>query len=65
MNKFKFSIITAIFNSEKYLKESIESVINQDFGFEDNVQLILVDDGSTDNSREIALNYKNIVPIIY
>ena len=43
MNKFKFSIITAIFNSEKYLKESIESVINQDFGFEDNVQLILVD----------------------
>ena len=62
MNKFKFSIITAIFNSEKYLKESIESVINQDFGFEDNVQLILVDDGSTDNSREIALNYKEKYP---
>lgn len=62
MNDFKFSIITAIYNSERFLAESIESVINQDMGFEDNVQLILVDDGSTDNSREIALDYKERYP---
>ncbi len=62
MKDFKFSIITAIFNSERYLEESIESVINQDIGFEDNVQLILVDDGSTDNSGEIAKRYMEKYP---
>lgn len=58
----KFSIITAVYNCENYLSQSIESVINQDIGFEENVQLILVDDGSTDNSKEIALKYQNKYP---
>ncbi len=62
MKDFKFSIITAIYNSERYLEESIESVISQDIGFEDNVQLILVDDGSTDKSRDIAIGYGNKYP---
>ena len=53
----KFSIITAIYNCENYLSQSIESVINQDIGFKDNVQLILVDDGSMDKSKDIALKY--------
>ena len=60
----KFSIITAIYNCENYLSQSIESVINQDIGFKDNVQLILVDDGSTDKSKDIALKYKNENPIL-
>ena len=60
--KFKYTIITAFYNSEKYLKESIESVINQDIDFEDNVQYILVDDGSTDNSKDIALEYQKLYP---
>ncbi len=59
---FKFSIITALYNTEKYLAESIESVIKQDIGFKNNVQLILVDDGSTDNSKEIALKYQKLYP---
>ena len=59
---FRFTIITAVYNSEKYLAESIESVISQDFGFKDNVQLILVDDGSTDRSRDIALEYQKDYP---
>lgn len=58
----KFSIITAIYNCESYLSQSIESVINQDIGFKDNIQLILVDDGSTDKSKDIALKYKNKFP---
>ena len=62
MKDFKFSIITAIYNSERYLEETIESVISQDIGFEDNVQLILVDDGSTDKSRDIAMGYGNKYP---
>ena len=60
--EFKFSIIMAIYNSDLYLKKSIESVINQTLNFEDNTQLILVDDGSIDTSKNIALNYQKEYP---
>lgn len=56
--KYIFSIIIPIYNSELWLKQSIDSIINQSIGFE-NIQLILVDDGSTDNSLEICKDYKN------
>ena len=59
---FKYTIITAFYNTGKYLRESIESVINQDIGFEDNVQYILVDDGSDDESKDIALEYQKLYP---
>lgn len=55
--KYKISIIIPFFNSECYLEEVIDSVINQTIGFE-NIQLILVNDGSTDNSEEICNKYK-------
>ena len=66
MKKYKFSVIMAIYNVEKYLQEAIESVINQTIGF-DNIQLILVNDGSPDNSEKICLKYKSVYPenIIY
>ena len=60
--QFKFSIIVSIYNVEKYIKEAIDSLINQTIGFEENVQLILVNDGSTDNSEEICLNYEKNYP---
>lgn len=60
--EYKFSIITAFYNTENYIKESIESVINQTLDFEDNVQLILVDDGSGDESKDIALSYMDKYP---
>ena len=59
--KFIFSIIIAIYNTEKYLEEAINSVINQSFDF-NKVQLVLVDDGSTDNSLEICKSYKTKFP---
>lgn len=59
---FKFSIVTCFHNSEKYIKKSIESIINQTLGFEDNVQLILVDDGSTDNTINIAKEFEEKYP---
>ena len=55
--EFLFSIVMAVYNVEDYLAEAIDSIIYQDIGFEENVQLILVDDGSTDNSKEIAIKY--------
>lgn len=58
---YKFSIIIAIYNTEEFLREAIDSIINQDFGFED-VELILVDDGSEDGSKDICLEYKERYP---
>ncbi|PFP24262.1 poly(glucosyl N-acetylgalactosamine 1-phosphate) glucosyltransferase [Bacillus sp. AFS073361] len=60
--KFKFTVIMPVYNVEKYLEESILSVVNQNIGFTDNIQLILVNDGSTDNSEEICVKYKKLYP---
>lgn len=54
---FKISVIIPVFNAENDLKQSIESIINQSFGF-NNIELILVDDASTDNSKEIIKSYQ-------
>ena len=60
--EFKFSVLMPIYNVEKYLAESIDSLINQSIGFEENIELIIVDDGSPDNSKEIALKYQEKYP---
>lgn len=49
-----FSIITPVYNCEKYIRQCIESVINQTYT---SWELILIDDGSTDASGEICDNY--------
>lgn len=61
-NKFKFSVIVPVYNVEKYLAETVESVINQTLGFEKNIQLILVNDGSPDNSADICREYAEKYP---
>jgi teichuronic acid biosynthesis glycosyltransferase TuaG len=50
----KVSVITPFYNSEKFLEETIQSVINQTFS---HWELLLVNDSSTDNSRNIAEKY--------
>ena len=56
-NCFIFSVIMAIYNTGKYLDDSIGSLYNQTINFK-KIQVILVNDGSTDNSEEICLKYK-------
>ena len=65
--KYKFSVIIPVYNVEEYLAETLDSVISQTIGFEDNIQIILVNDGSPDNSEEICLKYKDLYPdnIVY
>ena len=60
--KYKISVIVPIYNVENYLSETIESVIHQTIGFKKNIQLILVNDGSPDDSETICLKYKNKYP---
>lgn len=66
MLKYDVSIIVAIYNNDKYLEKCIKSVIKQDYDFE-RIQLILINDGSTDNSIKIcnkyAKKYNNILLI--
>lgn len=66
-NQFLFSVIIPIYKVENYLSETIASVITQDIGFEENIQMILVNDGSPDNSEAICLHYRDAYPdnIIY
>lgn len=50
------SVIIPVYNAERYLKFCIESVLDEEF------ELILIDDGSTDNSRAIITEYRDRYP---
>ena len=58
---FLISVVIPIYNISLYLEEAINSVINQTIGF-NNIELILVNDGSTDNSEKICLKYLKKYP---
>jgi glycosyltransferase involved in cell wall biosynthesis len=53
------SVVTIFLNTEKYIEEAIESIFAQTY---DNWELLLVDDGSTDGSTKIALQYAQQYP---
>lgn len=55
---FKVSVIIPVYNAEKDLKIAVESILNQSIGF-NNIELILVDDSSTDNSKKIIEEYQS------
>lgn len=52
--KDKVSIVVPVYNTEKYLDECISSILSQDYK---NIEVILVNDGSKDNSLKICQNY--------
>ncbi|MBR0471300.1 MAG: glycosyltransferase [Methanosphaera sp.] len=59
---YTFSIIIAVYNTERFIEESINSIINQTLSFKENTEIIIVDDGSTDNSINIIKGYKEQYP---
>ena len=54
--KYKVSVIIPVYNAETFLKTAIESIINQTIGFE-NIELIIVNDNSTDSSKDIINDF--------
>ena len=60
--KFLFSVIVPIYNTGDYLRQTLDSVINQTIGFADNIQLILINDGSIDSSGMICKEYRDRYP---
>lgn len=64
MKKIKISVLMPVYNSENYLKDSIESILNQSFT---DFEFIIIDDASKDKSWEIIKEYekknKNIVAL--
>ena len=48
------SVLIPVYNSSEFLKESIATVLNQTFK---DIELVVVDDGSTDNSLEILEDF--------
>ena len=61
ITKHKVSIIIPVYNSEEFLKESIESVLSQTFS---DIEIICVNDGSTDGSLEILNQFSDDISII-
>lgn len=52
------SIVTVVFNAEAYLEDTILSIINQSY---ENIELIIIDGGSTDGTTDIILKYANSI----
>jgi len=52
----KISVILPVYNAEKFVSESIKSILNQTFS---DFELIILDDGSTDNSLQIIQSFKD------
>lgn len=57
-----YSIIAAVYNVSPYLNAFFESIVNQTIDFEEYIEIILVDDGSTDNSPEIINDWVQKYP---
>ena len=53
--KLKLSVIIPVYNVENYLRECLDSVVNQTTN---NYEIIIINDGSTDNSLDIIKEYK-------
>jgi glycosyltransferase involved in cell wall biosynthesis len=51
------SVIMAVYNGEKFLREAIESILNQTYA---NFEFLIINDGSTDLTEEIILSYSDL-----
>lgn len=57
-----FTVISAVYNVEKYLDDYFSSLVNQSLSFKKHIHLIVVDDGSTDSSAKIIKKWQAKFP---
>ena len=57
----KVTVIVPVYKTEEYLKKCLDSLVNQTL---DNMEIIVVNDGSPDNSQKIIEEYKSLYPNI-
>lgn len=57
MYNYKISVIVPVYNSEKYLERCIDSILHQTYK---NIEIILVNDGSEDRSKDICEKYSKV-----
>ena len=58
----QYTVVSAVYNVEKYLNDYFSSLTKQSLNFKKHIQLILVDDGSTDHSAEIIKQWQAKFP---
>ena len=61
----KFSIIITCFNRKKFIQRCIKSALNQSLVTRSSYEVIVVDDKSTDGSKNIIEQFENTIKIIY
>ncbi len=61
-HQFLFSVVTAAYNAAPFLGMMLNSLTNQTLGFKEHIQLIIVDDGSTDHTADIVQKFVNQYP---
>lgn len=61
-NNYEFSVILLVHNSELFLNNAVDSIINQNLDFKENIQLIMVVNDSIDDSLALAMEYQNKYP---
>lgn len=64
---FLISVIMPVYQTEAYVAQSIESVLHQTIGFEENIELVLVNDATKDNAGIVCKKYAKMYPgnIVY
>ena len=60
MSKILARVIIPTYNYDKFIEKAVESVLNQNFE-KDRIELIVIDDGSTDHTREVIKKYKDAI----
>lgn len=59
---YQYTVVSAVYNVGRYLEDYFESLVKQRLDFKKHIQIILVDDGSTDNSADIIKKWQKKYP---
>ncbi|WP_407377828.1 CDP-glycerol glycerophosphotransferase family protein [Methanobrevibacter sp.] len=62
MNDYKFSVVISAYNAESNISKCIHSIINQTLKFEENIEIILINDGSIDLTGTLCEQFASLYP---